>query len=359
MSINFRSSEAGQFMILKEALRSFNEKDTDFRLYAMWGHSLKIPRCFKLFSHFLSDIIDSCPLVQEVPTIILPDFPVNSIKHLINLLTKGSTLSQDDQDVEDIIEIANVLNIDIKNLVYDEHTIKQGKPPVEELEDLEEGETEDGEEHKLKFVKKIGIQIASFAKANSFNPNIMTNGKNKKKKKKCKKSFGSEAALETHLKMTCEHLHGNEEDNLPMAQEPKLKVVQKIETHKASLDGSNPNITSGRNIDINFQCPECKLFLENSHGLETHLKMKHGHDRSKKKCRCDICCKVFWSTSKLLAHKEIHKICEVCGKKFLSIKSMLSHFKIDHGCEPYKCNFCHFAFSQRTELKMHIKNLHW
>ena len=333
MSINFRSSEAGQFMILEEALRSFDEKDTDFRLYAMWGHSLKIPRCFKLFSHFLSDIIDSCPLVQEVPTIILPEFPVNSIKHLINLLTKGFTLSQDDQDVEDIKEVANVLKIDIKNLVYDEQTIKQAEPM--KVDELEEGETEysqeyfeDDEEQKQKFVKKIGIEIASFAKANSFNPNIMTNGKNKKKKKKCKKSFGSEAALETHLKMTCEHLHGNEEDNLPMAQEPKLKVVQKIETHKASLDVSNPNITSGRNIDINFQCPECKLFLENSHGLETHLKMKHGHDRSKKKCRCDICCKVFWSTSKLLAHKEIHKICEVCGKKFPFTSRLIMDFSL-------------------------------
>ena len=335
-------------MILKEALKSFDEKDTDYRLYAMWGHSLKIPRCFKLFSHFLGDIIDSCPLVQEVPTIIMPDFPVNSIKHLINLLTKGFTQSQDDQDVKDIIEVAKVLNIDLKNLVYDEQT-KQAEPT--KFDELEEGEIEDEEglllmaqEPKLIIVKKIGIKIASFAKASSSDPNIMTNDKSNVlfRCPECKKSFGSETALETHLKMTCKH--GNEEVKLLMAQEPKQRFVNKIGIQ-----------------NINFQCPECKKCLGTETGLESHLKMKHGHighGKSKKMPRCRLCCQVFNSTSDLLSHKEIHKICEICGQVSRSISCMVGHIRSVHGFKPYKCNLCHFAASQRAELKIHVKKQH-
>jgi len=306
MILNFRSSEAGHFRLLREALTSFGERDTDFKLCAMGGHNLNVPRCFKLFSHFLSDIIDSCPPVQEVPTIILPDCPVNSIKHLVNLLTQGSTQSRgEDNDVKDIIEVANVLKIDIKNLVYDEK-IKQAEP--KKVDELEEGEIVDDEEdfllleheRKQKFGNKIGINIASFAKVNSSNPNIMTNTNGIFPCLECKRNFGTEAGLETHLRMTSKHntglfqcteagleyyqkmisKHGNENVNLHLAQDQQ-PFVKKTGNQKASLakvDGSNPKIMTGVKINNNiFPCLECMRNFGTEAGLEDHLNMSSKH----------------------------------------------------------------------------------
>jgi len=382
--INFRSSEARHFMLLREALRSFDGKDTDFKLCAMGGHTLNTPRCFKLFSHFLSDIIDSCPPVQEVPTIILPDCPVNSIKHLLNLLTKGFTQSREgDHDVRDIIEVANVLKIDIKNLVYDDQT-KQAEPmKVDELEEgeIEEGEIEDVEEDFLlmeqeqKFGNKIGIKIASFAEVNSSNPNIMTDGKINNNIPfpclECKKNFGTADCLKKHLRMSSKHstilFHCTECKNSfgskaalknhmkTTAKHGNGKFVKKTGIQKASLpkvDGSNPNImNSGKNLGTEAR-------------LETDLKLtsRHGRTgRSKTKHKCHLCEYVGSRRIRLKIHLEkhhgdgIHNICKVCGKVFQSISCLHGHVRTAHS---YKCNLCEYVGSQRIKLKNHTKKHH-
>jgi len=335
--INFRSSEARHFMLLREALRSFDGKDTDFKLCAMGGHTLNTPRCFKLFSHFLSDIIDSCPPVQEVPTIILPDCPVNSIKHLLNLLTEGFTQSREgDHDVRDIIEVANVLKIDIKNLVYDDQT-KQAEPM--KVDELEEGEIEDDEEDFLlmeqeqKFGNKIGIKIASFAEVDRSNPNIMTDGKINNNILfpclECKKNFGTADGLERHLRMSSKH-------------------------------GT-----------VLFHCTECRNSFGSEAALKNHMKTtaKHGNEKFVKKtgirklveakkrreCRCSICFQVLESKPKLISHMEIHNTCQACGKVFQSISCLDGHIRIAH---PHKCNFCEYVGSRMIKLKIHMKKHH-
>jgi len=373
MFINFCSSEAGHFKLLKEALGSFQEKETDFKLVGNGGHSLKIPKCFKLFSHFLSDIIDSCPPFHEVPTIILPDCPVNSIQHLTNLLIKGSTESQEnDHDVvKDIIEVANVLNIYMKNLVYEEQTKHYNE--TMKVDELEEGEIEDDEEdillrsqqEKQIFEKDSGIQIASFAKVDSSNPNIMSTGKINNnilfQCTDCKKSFGSEAAFDTHLKITSKH--GNKEDNL-LCLWHKYRNYDYVEIENdeegdigdtrikkpcvAKVESFNP---------LPFKCPECEKYFGTKPGLRRHQKKNHYKEKEKQLMRCSVCYQVMES-KKLHRHMAIHKTCEVCGEVFDTIRSMVGHSKTVHGCKPYKCNSCEYAVSNKNNLKKHMKKQH-
>ena len=128
MFINFKSSEAVHADLLQEAFNSFAEKNKGFlKLIAMDGPVIGKSERLKVFSPFLSDIIDSIPLAKEAPTIILPDLSSTSITHLSNILTQGFTKiclprSLQREVEKSIMEAAAVLNINLNNLVLEKDT---------------------------------------------------------------------------------------------------------------------------------------------------------------------------------------------------------------------------------------------
>jgi len=273
--------------------------------------------------------------------------------------------------VKDIIEVANILNIYMKNLVYDEQTKHYNE--TMKVDELEEGEIEDDEEdillrsqqEKHIFEKNGGIQIASFAKVDSSNPNIMTTGKINNnipfQCPDCKKSFGSEAAFETHLKMTSKH--GNKQDNLPCLwhkyrNDDYDEIEDDEEGDIVDIGIKKPSVAKVESFDpLAFKCPECEQYFGTNPGLRRHQKKNHNKSKEKQLIRCYICNQVMESTSKLHKHMEIHKICEFCGEVFDSIKMMVGHSKTVHGNNPYpyKCNFCEYAVSNKKNLRKHMK----
>ena len=249
---------------------------------------------------------------------------VNSINHLVNLLTEGFTRSgEDDHEVKDIMEVANILKIDLKNLVYDERT-KQAEPMKDD--ELEEGEIEDDEEDFLfleqeqTFGNKVGIKIASFAKVNSSNPNIMTSDKINNNItfpcRECKKTFGTAAGVEDHLKMSSKHNF--------------------------------------------FQCPECHNFFTSEVAFENHLTTsKHGSENINLHLAQEQQPKVVKkrgiqkaSLAKVDASNPSIMICNVCGKGFQGLKRLVGHLRIAH---PHKCNLCDYV---GPKLKKHMKKQH-
>jgi len=212
MNINFRSDEAGHAKLLLEALRSFNEIDHEFHVFPMDGHILKVQRSFKLFSPFLGEIIDSLPLTNDVPNIILPDCSATSICHLVDLLTKGCT--KPCEDVQAVIDVGKVLNIDVKNLVVDDQTILS--KVINGEDELEDGEIKDIEEDYLPLVetqehKRVvaEIKIAQFSTAFISVPNVMNNNLYFEHPEfecpECNRSFAKKSGLITHMKTTTKH----------------------------------------------------------------------------------------------------------------------------------------------------------
>jgi len=153
MFINFQSNEAVHANLLQAALNSFDGKD--FKLTAK-GNVLNISQILKIFSPFLRNIVDSIPLVDEVPTIILPDCSSTSITHLVNILTTSSTnipvsRATPGEEKKSILEVAKVLGINLRNLVVE----KVSEAVIDMKVKLEYFETENVKAEKLTNVEDL------------------------------------------------------------------------------------------------------------------------------------------------------------------------------------------------------------
>jgi len=127
--------------VANETLRYFEESHEKLKVKFADGHILNITQGLRIFSIFLNDIVSSLPRMNDI-CIIMPDIAPTSIINLLNILTKGITkisASEALQEEKDIIAAAEVLKVNIKNLVYyDSEEYKKHATPV----DIEQ---EDGE----------------------------------------------------------------------------------------------------------------------------------------------------------------------------------------------------------------------
>ena len=146
MFTNFHSNRDIHEELLVNVLSSIEKDDNYFKLIPKDGESLEISRSLRLFSPFLSDLINSFYNVNEVPAIIIPDCSSTSIIHLLQILTKGFTNVQVSPDavvhVKGIIEAAEMFNIDIKNLIFDEREESNDKL-IDIKSEKEDGEIDD------------------------------------------------------------------------------------------------------------------------------------------------------------------------------------------------------------------------
>jgi len=302
MSINLSASSAGHFKMLDEALKSFDEKNKQFKLCAS-GHSLKFPIRFKKLSPLLSDIID--PLTEidlgrrREPTVILPDCSPVILQHLHDLLIKGCTTTYYQEDVKDCItDLAEILGMDIKNLVHDE-------------QQLEDGEIFDGEERRDELNQEDDngvkvLKIASFATADIFNPNIVN--------------------------------YDKANNNPPQNAE----IVNLKNTHK-------------------FKCPDCSVRFLNEASLLYHLKIRN-HGENPFIFKCELCNYAGRKQGKLNRHMLTHNSeksfkCEICDYAGTNQAKLNKHSKkhLLNTVKSLKCKWCEYEGTNTGDLNKHSK----
>ena len=151
MFANLNSNEEKHTNLLVEAVASFQKSDGDFKMILLDGQSLNIPQSLKVFSPFLSDLINTLSMINEVPTLIIPDCSPTSIIHLFKILTKGFTKVNVSpkavEHVKGIMEAAELFNIDVKNLVFDEKE-ESSKDVTSVKTEKEDGEIDDDDEEE-------------------------------------------------------------------------------------------------------------------------------------------------------------------------------------------------------------------
>jgi len=219
------------------------------------------------FSPFLRNIVDSNPLVDEVPTIILPDCSSTSITHLVNILTTSSaniSVSRATQGKEKkgIMEVAEVLGINLRNLVVE----KFSEAVIDLNVKFEYFETENVKVEKLPKVEDL-----------DYDQNVVSAAKYIKQETK-----------KLHHETKSEYFELEERTN------DNLKNI--VDLTKTNYQFTSINVPS-------YKCPECNRVFPTEFRDEFFIHIKT-HDR-----------KIF--------------ACMLCGQGFFD--NVSNHMKSDHG----------------------------
>ena len=96
------------------------------KLYVVTRQEYKnVPRTvLEVFSPFLATLFSSVNYPEETPTIIFPEIKSETLKHLVDLLQLGSIqvnspAERRRETILEILELANILNIEMTNLTFD------------------------------------------------------------------------------------------------------------------------------------------------------------------------------------------------------------------------------------------------
>lgn len=85
-----------------------------------------VPRTvLEVFSPYLAALLSSLNSPEETPTIIFSEIKSETLKHLVDLLQHGaiqvsSPGERRKETIEEVVELANLLNIEMNNLAFDE-----------------------------------------------------------------------------------------------------------------------------------------------------------------------------------------------------------------------------------------------
>ncbi|KAJ3597601.1 hypothetical protein NHX12_001124 [Muraenolepis orangiensis] len=100
----------------------------------------------------------------------------------------------------------------------------------------------------------------------------------------------------------------------------------------------------GEESQLRNQCFYCSQMCHNANALRRHCKQTHGKDR----CHvCRVCAKAF----KRATHLK-------CDKAFNQKSALQVHMVKHTGNKPFKCDVCSIRFTQKSNMKHHMKRTH-
>ena len=119
-------------------------------------------------------------------------------------------------------------------------------------------------------------------------------------------------------------------------------------------------------IDQPYQCLKClpkNVKYASKNGLTKHIARDH-EKTLKKKWKCALCPKAFWSRQNLERHQRVHDKkkpyqCKHCGARFTLPHSVKAHILAVHlKVKDFHCSYCPKAFASKTALKGHLSAVH-
>jgi len=356
MFANFHSNCDIHEELLVKALSSIENDDNYFTLIPKDGQSLEISHSLRLFSPYLSDIINSRYMVNEVPTLIIPDCSSTSIRHLLKILTKGFTKVQVSPDavehVKGIIEAAEVFNIDIKNLIFDEREESNDKL-MHIKSEKEDGEIdEDTEEYQSKTSDILDPKTIPFMEENVEKVNSKGINENIKFEfLELEETVIENTGFSDFQSFSFIQKQGE------AANKPLIKVAS-----FANIESSVSNLVSNNeNRELPYKCADCNKSFAKKAGLITHQNTTSKHGRMPI-LKCIECEALLGGQEELNNHRlAVHKSkfdCELCGKVFLRMKGLVEHIFVHNGETPYTCDMCSYASAKKKGVKNHMKTHH-
>ena len=274
---------------------------------------------------------------EDLYTLLLPDFELQTVEHMLHLLLNGSVNCSDLEQLEKLQTLTKNLKLSFSFLLPGETPQPKPKPillrPIPQSAPAPISLTESDMlfYHRLNDLRKLTSQRLSG------NPEQKVSGKRKRKRGKepakedmntieyecrmCNEKVKGINKLSTHMKHHALK-YQEETGHLESKPKPRQGVIGLYGKRKLSCDKCGESFGSRR------------IFV--SHLIHHRLNSKAGHRR----LPCNLCSKAFPHLTMLEAHKRLmhpsasskknkkspsNLTCGICGKKLATKKSWLEH----------------------------------
>ena len=112
-----------------------------------------------------------------------------------------------------------------------------------------------------------------------------------------------------------------------------------------------------------LNCRDCGDTFPNAYHLSQHKRMVCGSSTMVRSHRCQLCERLFSSSSRLRKHLRTHLgtkpyKCNICQKQFTQSHNLKRHILIHTGEQPFQCRICTLNFTCAANAKRHIKVKH-
>uniref|UniRef100_A0A672ZSN6 C2H2-type domain-containing protein n=1 Tax=Sphaeramia orbicularis TaxID=375764 RepID=A0A672ZSN6_9TELE len=143
--------------------------------------------------------------------------------------------------------------------------------------------------------------------------------------------------------------------------EPKISSEKSFFKHKCQLCtkvfGSDSALqthlrshTGERMTDLN-ECIICHRILSCQSALRMHYRTHTGE----RPYQCKLCSRAFTTKGNLKTHQVVHHTnCDLCGKSFACQSALNIHYRSHTKERPFICTTCNRGFSTKGNLKQHI-----
>ena len=329
MSFQYQVPEEAHEQVLKTTLKMLATTDHDIYLVSKEGYKIFTQKTFLgFYSQFLSRIISIIPSSSTVPGISI-EASANSIARLLNILESGEATFENKEDLENIVEVAQEMGIDIKRCSIENkdnlHRFKnEESTPI----------TENTTSIFLENPEVLENSESGFSHLNEYQCNI------------CDKTFLKKKYLQKHKFRT--HKERSVKQNATFSKrdfnkETSIKgPLVKIETPIEEVARFE------QNENISIECIICKDETLSQLKPEDHICI----------FKCVDCSKIYETARKLTEHMRLHTTefqCDICEKSFRKGSHLKRHqnSNVHQTLSLFKCDVCNKEFTQNAHLKRH------
>ena len=326
MSFQYQVPEEAHEQVLKTTLKIWATTDHDVYLVSKEGYKIFTQKTFLgFYSRFLTSIISIIPSSQIVPGISV-EASANSIARLLNILETGEATFENKEDLENVVEVAQEMGIDIKccSIENKDNLLKcknyESKLIAENIASM-----------LLENPEVLEHSEPGFSHLTEYHCNICD-------KPFLKKKYLQKHKLRTHKERIVKQIatvynrHLSEEASIiePLIETP-MEIARFEENENKSIEciicKDEPlSLSEPEDHICIFKCVDCSKIYETARKLTEHMRLHT------KEFQCDICEKSFRKGSHLKRHKNSN---------------------IHQTLSPFKCDICDKEFTQNAHLKRH------